>query len=49
MGNNNVYSEGHFLTPNKIDKPKVIDKDKLNIENVFGKIDMPTSRAQKGQ
>lgn len=30
MGNNNVYSEGHFLTPNKIEKPKTIDKDALN-------------------
>ena len=46
MGNNNVYSEGHFITPNRIKKPSiVIDENSLDIENVFGKINILTNRA----
>lgn len=45
MGNNNVYGEGRFITPNKILKPtSKVDENALNIENVFGKVEIPASR-----
>lgn len=48
MGNNNVYGEGHFISPNKIEKPQLkLDEKQINIENVFGRLDIPTTRAQK--
>jgi hypothetical protein len=32
MGNQNVYSEDHFLTPNKIVKPTIdINKNNINL------------------
>lgn len=48
MGNNNVYSEGQFITPNRIKKPSLtLDENALDIQNVFGKINILTNRAQK--
>lgn len=37
MGNNNVYGEGHFITPNKVKKAdNQIYQANINMENVFG-------------
>lgn len=48
MGNQNVYGEGHFISPNKISKPQLkLDEKQFNIENIFGRLDIPTTRAQK--
>lgn len=48
MGNNNVYGEGHFISANKIEKPHLkLDERRINIENVFGRLDIPTTRAQR--
>ncbi len=46
MGNNNVYGQGHFITPNKLKRPEpVIDQNYINIEKLFGKIEINTARA----
>lgn len=48
MGNNNVYGEGHFITPNKVQKVQnKIEEGNLNMENVFGAIEIPSARAVK--
>lgn len=49
MGNKNVYSDDHFITPNKINRDEAPLRElELNYENIFGKVDIPTARADFG-
>lgn len=44
MGNQNVYGEGHFITPNKVRRPSQMDENAFSIENLFGKVNIETAR-----
>lgn len=48
MGNNNVYGEGHFITPNKVKKiQNKIQDANLNMQNVFGAVQIPSASIVK--
>ena len=47
MGNTEiVYEEGKYIVPNKILRKKdALDGKKIDMDNIFGKIDIPSARA----
>lgn len=47
MGNHTVYGEGHFITPNKVRRPNHLDENALNMENLFGKINIEAAKEYK--
>lgn len=47
MGNNNVYGEGNFITPNKVIRNIKLDQKCINIENIFGRMEINTARADQ--
>ena len=49
MGNKVVYQDGKFITPIKIQRElKITDQSEFNYENVFGKVEIPSARAEPG-
>ena len=49
MGNKVVYSDGKFITPIKIQRDvKITDQSTFNYENMFGKVVIPSARAEPG-
>lgn len=48
MGNQVIYEDGKFITPNKVERTLTIDQSAINFDNVFGKVQIPSARADVG-
>ena len=48
MGNTEVvYEEGKYIVPNKILRKKdALEGKQINMDNLFGKLDIPSARAE---
>lgn len=44
MGNQHIYQQ-EYIQPNKIIKPSSPKHQHINLDNIFGRVDIPSARA----